>query len=101
MMGRRYKPQNLAELIAFDLTAPILPGIGAGGITFVQTLLDFEYTLIHHRFEAGDNTRVKHSYDDQMFYLTVQNLDESFAIYIDVFTGKITSMFCGKAIKDC
>lgn len=92
---RIYKPQNTADLIAFDLTADIIPGEGAGGTTFKHALRDFEYTLVWHQFEVDDTTRVIHEYEG-MFDIRIQSMDGSFKVYLNLFTGAITSMVCSK-----
>jgi hypothetical protein len=41
MKARRIK-ENLSGLTRFDLTADVVPGVGAGGVTFTNVLTDFE-----------------------------------------------------------
>ena len=96
-MYRNYRNQNRDKLIAFDLAAPIIPGIGAAGITFEKVFADFEYTLAMHQFEVDDKTRITCRYDN--FTFIIEDLAGAFKLHIDAFSGKTTSMFCNKLYK--
>lgn len=98
MKARRHI-ENIAGLITFDLTADIIPEVGAGGVTFKNVLTDFEYILSNKISEKNTHTVIEHKFDNDYFYLTLQTNDSEFKIEIDIFTGKISSMVCGQGYQ--
>ena len=85
------KPKNNYS-IKFDLTAPIRPLIGLGGILFTQTIKDFEEPLINKSFDTKSFEHFDYSVDSRYFSLNIQT--KEIEIEINLFTGKICSMIC-------
>ncbi|MGB3524861.1 MAG: hypothetical protein WBB32_02715 [Flavobacteriales bacterium] len=98
MKARRHI-ENISGLTTFDLTADIIPEVGAGGVTFKNVLTDFEYLLTNKILDRNIHTVIEHKLDNDYFYLTLQTSDSQFKIEIDIFTGKISSMVCGQGYQ--
>ena len=98
-MKARRQIENISGLTNFDLTADIIPEIGAGGVTFKNVLADFEYLLTNNILDRNNHTVIEHKLDIDYFYLTLQTSDSQFKIEIDIFTGKISSMVCGQGYQ--
>lgn len=94
MKGRRYK--TLPGVTLFDLTADIIPGVGAGGVTFKNVIGDFEYILINPK---PNETNIVHQIDDKYFFMNFATKNGEFEIEVDLFTGKISSMSCAKGYR--
>lgn len=86
--------ENQTGPTTFDLTADIIPELGAGGVTFKNVLTDFEYILTNKLLDKNTHTVIEHKLDNDYFYVTLQTNKSEFKIEIDIFTGKISSMVC-------
>ena len=84
-MKARRQIENISGLTTFDLTADIIPEVGAGGVTFKNVLTDFEYVLTNKILERNLHTVIEHKLDNDYFYLTLQTNDNQFKIEIDIF----------------
>jgi hypothetical protein len=98
MKARRHI-ENISGLTTFDLTAHIIPEVGAGGVTFKNVLTDFEYILTNKLLDKNTHTVIEHKLDNDYFYVTLQTNKSEFKIEIDIFTGKISSMVCGQGYQ--
>jgi|SRR5688572_3902930 len=98
-MKARRRIENISGLTAFNLTADIIPEVGAGGVTFNNVLTDFESVLTNKTLDTNIHTAIEHKLDNKYFYLTLHAKDNQFKIEIDIFTGKISSMICGRGYE--
>lgn len=81
-MKVRRQVENISGLTKFDLTADIIPGVGAGGVTFENVLTDFEYTLTNGILEGNLPTTIAHKLDNEYFYLTLHTNNNQFKMEI-------------------
>jgi hypothetical protein len=103
-MKARVNIKNITGIQEFNLEADIIPGNGAGNITFKNTVADFE-SVITANFFDNHKTKIKHQIDNKYIYITLSSEKKEFETDIDLLTGKIVSMTCrngyrGKLFKD-
>jgi len=94
-MKARNNIENITGIEEFNLGADIIPEIGAGGISFKNTLKDFESVITASLFE-NHHTKIKHEIDGKYIFITLCSLKREFEVEIDLLTGKIVSMSCNK-----
>jgi len=82
--------------IEFDLIAPIKPSDGLGGLSFAQTIKDFQGALTNKTFDNNSFDNFDYSLDDKYFSLTLATKNKEIEIEMDLFSGKINSMTCRK-----
>ena len=92
MKARNRQEKNTT--IGFDLTAPIKPLVGLGGLSFAQTLKDFEGALINKGLNDNSGDNFNYHLDSNYFYLTITTTNYEIEIQVDLISGKINSMTC-------
>jgi hypothetical protein len=92
-MKARINIENIAGIKEFDISANIIPGQGAGGITFINSISDFESVVTANLFD-NHKTKINQEIDSNNLYLTLKSENEEFEVNIDLLNGKITSMTC-------
>jgi hypothetical protein len=85
------RPKN-NHSIEFDLSAPIRPLVGLGGILFSQTIKDFQSPLTNKSFGNKSFDSFEYAVDSRYFSLKIET--KQIEIEINLFTGKIYSMIC-------
>lgn len=95
-MKARRNPEKILGLNTFDLITSIIPEVGAGGISFKNTIADFEDILTKKYFDTNYDTNIESKINIENFYLTLSTKGKEFEIEIDLFSGKINSMICRK-----
>lgn len=99
-MKARRRIEKTKGLTQFDITADIVPEIGAGGVTFKNVLTDFEYVLTNELLNKKNIQKViEHTLDNEFLYLTLRTNNNEFKIEIDIFSGQISSMVCEKGYQ--
>lgn len=103
-MKARINIKNIAGIKEFDISSDIIPGQGAGGITFINSISDFESIVTANLFD-NHKTKINQEIDSNNIYLTLKTENEEFKVDIDLLNGKITSMTCnsgysGKLLKE-
>ncbi|MES2544738.1 MAG: hypothetical protein V4548_07625 [Bacteroidota bacterium] len=93
-MKARINIKNITGIIQFDISANIT-GNGAGGITFKDSISDFESVVTANLFDNHE-TKIDQEFDSKSIYLTLKSKEGEFEIHIDLLNGKITSMTCKK-----
>lgn len=94
-MKARNNIETITGIKEFDLDADIIPEVGAGGISFKNTLKDFESVITANLFE-NHSTKIKHEVDSKYIFITLSSQKKEFKTEIDLLTGKIVSMSCSK-----
>ena len=89
------KRESLTK-IQFDLSAPINPLVGLGGVSFTNTIKDFQEMLTSKSFINDNADNLEFSIDSKYFYLTITTLNKELGIEINLFNGRINSMTCRK-----
>jgi hypothetical protein len=88
--------QSSSGVHQFNLAANIIPEVGAGGVTFTNTIADFEYILVNRSQETNKEKDIHFTIDDTLFFLTLHMPFNEFKLEIDLFTGTIISMVLKK-----
>jgi hypothetical protein len=83
-----------SKFIHFENHKPIDQAIGLGGVTFKNTIRDFESSWTLKFFDKEFPDSFEYSINDEYFYLTMNSKQKEMRIEIDLFSGKITSMSC-------
>jgi hypothetical protein len=86
-------------IIEFDLTAPIKPTVGLGGLSFTQTIKDFQGLLTNKSFEKDSIDNFNYTLDSKYFYLTITTKNKEIQIEIELFSGNINSIACNSGYK--
>lgn len=71
-MKARVNIENITGIQEFNLEAHIIPGNGAGNITFKNTVADFE-SVITANFFDNHKTKIKHEIDNKYIYVTLSS----------------------------
>ncbi|WP_369615034.1 hypothetical protein [Flavobacterium sp. CFS9] len=98
-MKARKRIEKATGITQFDITGDIIPKVGAGGVTFVNILADFEYVLTNTLLDRNIHKVIDHTLDNEHLYLTLKTCNNEFKIEIDIFTGKICSMVCEQGYR--
>lgn len=91
-MKARINIENITGIKQFDISANITEK-GAGGITFKDSISDFESVVTANLFD-NHKTQITQEFNSEYIYLTLKSEKGEFEIDIDLLTGKITSMTC-------
>lgn len=83
----------------FDLSAHIVPLNGAGGVSFQNTLKDFEYLLTEKFFDSRIGQDLSIEVDNKNYVLTINVKDDALQIQFDIFSGKINYISCREGYK--
>lgn len=86
-------------LIPFDLNADIEPGVGLGGISFNNTISDFKEALMLKNHLKDYPDYFDYNINPRTFNLEISTKQKEITIEISLFTGRITSISCGKGYK--
>lgn len=97
-MKARINIDKIIGITEFDISTPILPKKGAGGITFENCISDFESVITANLFD-NHKTKINQEFDNKNIYLTLKSENEEFKVDIDLLNGKITSMTCNSGYK--
>lgn len=97
-MKARINTENITGFKEFNLEAEIIPGNGAGNISFKNTIVDFKSVITANLFD-NHKTKIKHIIDSKYIYINLSSERKEFEIDIDLLTGKIVSMMCRKGYK--
>lgn len=91
-MKARINIENITGIKQFNILANIT-GEGAGGITFKDSIYDFESIITANLFD-NHKTKIVQEFDSKLIYLTLKSEKGEFEIHIDLLNGKIISMTC-------
>jgi len=100
-MKARKRIEN-TEFIGFlkpNLLAEIKPYFGLGGFSFNQNIKDFEQVWTYSYFEKEIKNRLTFKLDKKYFFLNITTENNEIGFDIDLFTGKLSSITCGKGYK--
>ena len=93
---KSWKKPESESILEFDLAAPIKPPVGLGGFSFKQTLSDFQGALTNKTIDGSSGDNFNYIIDSHYFCLTISTKQEELKIELDLFTGKMISIACGK-----
>ncbi|MEP3228007.1 MAG: hypothetical protein ABJN61_07935 [Flavobacteriaceae bacterium] len=100
MKGRkRIENTEFIEFFKPDLFAGIKPNFGLGGFNFNQNIKDFEQIWTFSYFEKEIKNNLNFKLDEKYFFLNVRTENREIEIDIDLFTGKLSSISCGKGYR--
>src|SRR5215467_7818954 len=94
-MKSRHRIEDPRGVTSFDLTAPIIPAVGAGGIAFSNSLTDFEFLLTEKFFDAEMFPDVSSEIDTEYLLMTLKVNATSLSIQFDILSGAINYICCG------
>lgn len=95
-MKIRRRIETPGGITSFDMTAPIVPKVGGGGVRFDNTLRDFEYLLTEHFFTPEKFPDLTTELDQKYLMLTLKWKDDMFQIPFDIITGEINHLRFGE-----
>ena len=94
-MKARHRIEKPFGIVSFNLDASILPGLGAGGVGFKNSIADFEYLLTEIFFDPQGFPELSYEIDDKYFVLTLNVKENALKIQFDILTGMINFIECG------
>lgn len=97
-MKARINIKDITGIQEFNLEADIVPGNGAGNISFKNTITDFESVITASLFD-NHKTKIMHEIDSKNIYMSLSSEGKEFEVDIDLLTGKIVSMTCRNGYK--
>ncbi|WCO03634.1 hypothetical protein [Psychroserpens ponticola] len=100
-MKARKRIENIEniEFLKPDLLAEIKPNFGLGGFNFNQNIKDFEQNWTYSYFEKEIKNGLNFKLDENYFYLSINTKNNEIQFDIDLFSGKLSSIICGKGYK--
>lgn len=99
MLKARHRIKESGSLPDFDLKAPIVPLVGAGGVTFKHRLNDFEFLLTEKIFAPSYRPDVSIELDKEYYLLTIRVQKTALQVQFDIITGKINLISCGRGYQ--
>jgi hypothetical protein len=96
---KRIENNELIDFFNPNLQTEIKPDFGLGGFNFKQNIKDFEQLWTYSLFEKEIKNGLNFKLDTDNFYLIISTENKEIEVDIDLFTGKLSSIYCRKGYK--